>query len=34
MSFDPFEIPVIDPKLTNPSTEHWDRVFALFSLVF
>jgi hypothetical protein len=25
---------VVDPKLSNPSTEHWDRVFTLFRLVF
>jgi hypothetical protein len=24
---------IIDPKLTNPSTEHWDRTFALFELL-
>ncbi|HZA11707.1 DUF1931 family protein [Mycobacterium sp.] len=24
---------VIDPKLTNPSTEHWERAFAIFRLV-
>jgi hypothetical protein len=24
---------VIDPKLTNPSTEHWERAFDLFRLV-
>jgi hypothetical protein len=25
---------VIDPKLTNPATEHWERAFTLFRLVF
>ena len=25
---------VVDPKVSNPSTEHWDRVFTLFRLVF
>lgn len=25
---------VIDPHLTNPRTEHWDRVFDLFRLTF
>lgn len=25
---------VMDPKVSNPSTEHWDRVFTLFRLVF
>ena len=25
---------VVDPKVSNPSTEHWDRVFTLFQLVF
>jgi hypothetical protein len=25
---------VVDPKLSNPATEHWDRVFTLFRLVF
>jgi hypothetical protein len=24
---------IIDPKLKNPSSEHWDRVFALFELL-
>jgi hypothetical protein len=24
---------VVDPKVSTPSTEHWDRVFALFRLV-
>ncbi|HET9257534.1 MAG TPA: DUF1931 family protein [Pseudonocardiaceae bacterium] len=24
---------VIDPKLTNPSTEHWERAFEVFRLV-
>jgi hypothetical protein len=24
---------VVDPKVSNPSTEHWDRVFTLFRLV-
>lgn len=24
---------VIDPKLTNPSTEHWERAFDVFRLV-
>jgi hypothetical protein len=24
---------VVDPKVANPSTEHWDRVFTLFRLV-
>jgi hypothetical protein len=23
---------VIDPRLGNPSTDHWDRVFELFRL--
>jgi Domain of unknown function (DUF1931) len=25
---------VVDPKVSKPSTEHWDRVFRLFRLVF
>ena len=25
---------LIDPKLTNPATEHWERAFDLFKLVF
>ena len=25
---------VVDPKVSNPSTEHWDRVFTLFRLLF
>jgi hypothetical protein len=25
---------VIDPTLENPSTEHWDRAFALFRMLF
>ena len=25
---------VVDPKVANPSTVHWDRVFTLFRLVF
>jgi Domain of unknown function (DUF1931) len=25
---------VMDPKVSSPSTEHWDRVFTLFRLVF
>jgi hypothetical protein len=25
---------VVDPKVSNPSPEHWDRVFTLFRLVF
>ena len=25
---------VVDPKVSNPSTEHWDRAFTLFRLVF
>ncbi|MDX1888821.1 DUF1931 family protein [Mycolicibacterium sp. 050158] len=25
---------LVDPTVTKPSTEHWDRVFALFRLVF
>jgi hypothetical protein len=25
---------VIDPKLTNPATEHWERAFDIFRLVF
>ena len=25
---------VVDPKVSNPSTEHWERVFTLFRLVF
>jgi uncharacterized protein DUF1931 len=25
---------VIDPKLANPASEHWDRVFDMFRLVF
>ena len=25
---------VIDPDLVNPATEHWERVFTLFRLVF
>ncbi|MGA8331610.1 MAG: DUF1931 family protein [Mycobacterium sp.] len=25
---------VVDPKVSSPSTEHWDRVFTLFRLVF
>jgi hypothetical protein len=25
---------VVDPTVSNPSTEHWDRVFSLFRLVF
>jgi Domain of unknown function (DUF1931) len=25
---------VVDPKVSNPSTEQWDRVFRLFRLVF
>ena len=25
---------VVDPKESNPSTEHWERVFTLFRLVF
>jgi hypothetical protein len=25
---------VVDPKLSSPSTEHWDQVFTLFRLVF
>jgi hypothetical protein len=25
---------IIDPKLTNPATEHWERAFDLFRLVF
>ncbi|HEX3732200.1 MAG TPA: DUF1931 family protein [Mycobacteriales bacterium] len=25
---------VVDAKVSNPSTEHWDRVFTLFGLVF
>jgi hypothetical protein len=24
---------IIDPQVTNPSSEHWDRVFALFRLL-
>ncbi|MCW2664156.1 MAG: hypothetical protein JWP83_5308 [Mycobacterium sp.] len=25
---------VVDPTVSNPSTEHWNRVFTLFRLVF
>ena len=25
---------VVDPTLSNPSTEHWNRVFTIFRLVF
>jgi hypothetical protein len=25
---------VLDPTMSNPSTEHWDRVFTLFRLVY
>ncbi|UMB69596.1 DUF1931 family protein [Mycobacterium paraterrae] len=25
---------VVDPKVASPSTEHWDRAFTLFRLVF
>jgi hypothetical protein len=25
---------VVDPTLSNPSTEHWNRVFTLFRLMF
>ncbi|MCW2718245.1 DUF1931 family protein [Pseudonocardia sp.] len=25
---------LIDPDVTNPATEHWDRAFGLFRLVF
>jgi hypothetical protein len=25
---------VVDPTLVNPSTEHWERVFTFFRLVF
>ena len=25
---------VVDPKVSNPSTEHWDQVFTLFRLVY
>jgi Domain of unknown function (DUF1931) len=25
---------VIDPKLRNPATEHWERAFDIFTLVF
>jgi hypothetical protein len=25
---------VVDPNVSNPSTEHWNRVFTLFRLVF
>ncbi|MDG4667234.1 DUF1931 family protein [Mycobacterium sp. 236(2023)] len=25
---------VVDPTVSNPSTEHWDRVFTIFRLVF
>src|ERR1700723_689778 len=25
---------VVDPKVSNPSTEHWNRAFTLFRLVF
>ena len=25
---------VVDPKVSHPSTEHWDQVFTLFRLVF
>lgn len=25
---------VIDPTVSNPSTQHWDRVFTLFALMF
>lgn len=25
---------LVDPTVTNPSPEHWNRVFTLFRLVF
>jgi len=25
---------VVDPTVSNPSTEHWNRVFTIFRLVF
>jgi uncharacterized protein DUF1931 len=25
---------IVDAKVSNPSTEHWDRVFAIFRLAF
>jgi hypothetical protein len=25
---------VVDPMVSNPSTEHWNRAFTLFRLVF
>jgi Domain of unknown function (DUF1931) len=27
-------LPVIDPKLANPASEHWERAFNMFRLVF
>jgi hypothetical protein len=24
---------IVDPRLTNPSSEHWDRAFELFRLL-
>jgi hypothetical protein len=25
---------IIDPELVNPATEHWERAFGFFRLVF